>query len=179
MVSVMCTSTLHRALADGGVPKRIPARGASARLGNWAAILADRKLVVAIEERTCLTLVLRLRPIAGFRDRIAAALRLALSGCQVSPRAIERDCTALHEASFMGRRHPALVEDLRFAEVECLAHVDIGQDEDSVQDMLNEYPHAGCSASCPKKAVALLFARRAGLERRAPKECNGRPRVRS
>jgi len=38
----------------------------------------------------------------------------------------------------------------------------------SGQDMLNGYPHSGCPASCPKDAVTMLFAGRAGAGPRQP-----------
>jgi hypothetical protein len=46
--------------------------------------------------------------------------------------------------------------------------VDGGQEEGSVQDMLNEYPYSGCPASCPKDAVNMLFAGRPGAGPRQP-----------
>lgn len=160
MVRIMGCATRHRALVEGGVPTRGGAPGESVRLGDWAATLAGGKLVVAIEERTCLTLVLPLRPIAGFRNRFAAALRCALTDYGVPPHAAEPECRAVHDASFVRRRHPTLVADLDFARIEALAHVDGGQGGESVRDMLNEYPYDGCPASCPMESVALLFASR-------------------
>jgi hypothetical protein len=166
MVEIRCSSKLHSALA------RHASRGASSttagpiRLGDWAATLAGQMLVVAIEERTCLTLVFRLSPIAEIRNRFTEALRLALRSCGVPPGAIERECTELHAASFTRRRHPALVGALEFAESEGLSHVELGQDEASVQDMLNEFPYGGCPASCPKDAVGLLFRGRKAPDRR-------------
>jgi hypothetical protein len=127
------------------------------RLGDWAAQLAVREFVVAIEERTCLTLVVRFLPIVGLRDRIAAALRLALEDCRVPSDAIERECDALERAQFLGRRHPALREAMKFAEMEAGAHAEDGQPEDSVQAMLNTFPYGECEASCPNEAVAALF----------------------
>jgi hypothetical protein len=132
-------------------------------LGDWAAQLAGRKFVVAIEERTCLTLVVRLLPVAGFGGRLAAALRLALEDARVSSDAIERECEALERAPFLSRRQPALREAITFAEMEARAHVEGGQDEASVQDMLNEYPYGECPASCPTEAVAMLFQPRCVL----------------
>lgn len=165
MVKIMCCATLHQALVSRGVPTRSGAPVASVRLGDWAATLAGGKLVVAIEERTCLTLVLPLRPIAGFRSRFVAALRRALADYSVSPHAAEPECRAVHDASFVRRRHPNLVADLDFARIEALAHVDGGQGRESVRDMLNEYPYKGCPASCPMEAVNLLFASRIASDR--------------
>jgi hypothetical protein len=166
MVTVMCSSALYRAIGKRrtSTGRVNPARPAS--LGDWAAILVDKTVVVAIEERTCLTLVFQIRPLVGFRDRFAAALRRGLQDSRVAPEAVELECRAVHEAVLVRRRHPALVEALEFAEIEAGAHVDGGQEEGSVQDMLNEYPYGGCPASCPKDAVTLLFAGLAGAGRR-------------
>lgn len=164
MVTIMCGAALHRALVEGGVPTRGGASGESVRLGDWGASLAGGNLVVAIEQRTCLTLVLPLRPIADFRNRISAALRRALAASGVSPHAADPECRTMRDASFVRRRDPNLVAALNFARFEALAHVDDGQGEDSVQDMLNEYPHGECPASCPMEAVNLLFAGRLALD---------------
>ena len=168
MVTVMCSSALYRAIGERRAPKGQASPERPVRLGDWAAILVDKTVVVAIEERTCLTLVFQIRPLVGFRDRFAAALRRGLQDRRVAPEAIELECRAVHEAVLVRRRHPALVEALEFAEFEVGAHVDGGQEEGSVQNMLNEYPYSGCPASCPKDAVTMLFAGRAGAGPRQP-----------
>jgi hypothetical protein len=161
MVTVMCSSALYRALGERRAPEGKASPERPVRLGDWAAILVDKTVVVAIEERTGLTLVLKIRPLVGFRDRFAAALRRGLQDRRVAPEAIELECRAVHDALLVRRRHPALVEALEFAEFEAGTHVDGGQQEASVQDMLNEYPDSGCQPSCPKDAVTMLFAGRA------------------
>ena len=157
MASVLCSSKLYQALAPGRVSGAATGTGNEALLGDWAATLAGQDLVVAIEERTCLTLVVRLRPLAGIRSRPTAALRLALGNGGVSSGAIDRECEALERARFLRRRHPALREAMGFAEIEAGAHAEDGQPEDSVQAMLNTYPYGECEASCPDEAVAILF----------------------
>jgi len=161
MATVMCSSELHKALGHCRLQGTVAAPGGAVRLGDWAAMLVDKTAVVAIEERTCLTLVFKIRPLVGFRDRFAAALRRGLRDRRVAPEAIELECRAVHDALLVRRRHPALVEALEFAEFEAGAHVDGGQEEASAQDMLNEYPYGGCPASRPKDAVTMLFAGRA------------------
>ena len=161
MVEVRRSSKLHSALAQHA------SRG-HAQFPRLDPILwkigcdplAGQTLVVAIEERTCLslTLVFRLRPIAGLRNRFTEALRQTLQGCGVSPGATERECTAVHAASFVRRRHPALVEALEFAQSEGLSHAELGQDEASVQDMLNGFLYGGCPASCPRTPLASCSA---------------------
>jgi hypothetical protein len=158
MTSVWCSSTLNRALAQGVKSGTADGGSDNVRLGDWAAQLAGREFAVAIEERTCLTLVVRLLPVADFRGRLAAALRLALADAGVSSDAIGRECKALERARFLIRRHPALREAMAFAVIEAGAHAEGGQPEDSVQAMLNTYPYGECEASCPNEAVAALFS---------------------
>ena len=157
MVTITCSSKLHAALSEGGVLEGEPAPGPTVRLGNWAAIPAGGDLLVAIEVKTCLTLVTRIRPVAGLRDRLAAALRRSLINCRMSPEVIEPECRGLRQALFVRGRNPALAEALGFAKIEGQAHVEGGQYEESVQDMLNEYPYGECPASCATEAVAMLF----------------------
>ena len=166
MSEIRCSSTLHSALGHHASRPALSSSEDESRLGDWAAIRAGQKFVVAIEERTCLTLVFRIEPIAGLRSRFAEALRRALLGCGVSPDAIERECKALRAASFVRRRHAALVGALEFAEEEALSHLELGQDEVSAQDMLNEYPYDECPEPCPTEAVGLLFGGRKGADRR-------------
>jgi hypothetical protein len=157
MTSVWCSSSLNQALAQGVKSGAVAGGSGNVRLGDWAAQPAGREFVVAIEERTCLTLVVRLRPVAGFRGRLAAALRRALEDARVSSDAIERECEALERARFLSRRHSALREAMKFAGMEAGAHAEGGQPEDSVQAMLNTFPYGECEASCPTEAVAALF----------------------
>ncbi len=166
MIEIRCSSTLHTALglhALGKTPSRQPG---PSRLGNWAAVLSGRTFAVAIEERTCLTLILRLRPIAGFRKRFAEALRQALLACGVSAEAVGTECEAIRAAQFVRRRHPKLADALEFAEEEGVTHAELGQSEASVQNMLNDFPYGECPAACPKEAVGLLFGRTRAPERR-------------
>lgn len=157
MVTVACSSKLHAALEEGGVLKGEAASGPTVRLGHWAAIPARGDLLIAIEMKTCLTLVTRVRPVAGLRDRLAAALRRSLVNCRVSPEVIEPECRGLRQARFVRGRNPALAEALGFARIEAQAHVEGGQYDESVQDMLNEYPYGECPAPCATEAVAILF----------------------
>jgi hypothetical protein len=157
VVRITCSSKLHTAPSEGGVLEGEAAPGPTVRLGDWAATPAGRDLLVAIEAKTCLTLVTRIHPVAGLRDRLVAALRHSLVNGRVSPEVIEAECRGLRQALFVRGRNPALAEALGFAKIEGQAHVEGGQDEASVQDTLNEYPYGECPASCPTEAVARLF----------------------
>ena len=161
MVTIMCRSRLQKALVGAGLPWATSSGlcvTAPERLGSWAATLVDEdNFVVALNERTCLTLVVRLQPFGSFRERFVDSLRAALLGLGVREDSAEVECTALREAPFVRLRGLELAESLGFAECEADAHLGEGQDALSVQDMLNTYPYAGCGASCPAEAVPMLF----------------------
>lgn len=108
MVTITCSAKLHTALSDGGALEGEAGPGPTVRLGNWAAIAAGEDLLVAIEEKTCLTLVTRIHPVSGLRDRLVAALRHSLINCRVSPAAIEAECRGLRRARFVRGRNRAL-----------------------------------------------------------------------
>jgi len=161
MVTIMCRSRLQKAIVGAGLPwgrsSRLRVTGPE-RLGSWAASLVDEgRFVVALNERTCLTLVVALQPPESFRERFVDSLRAALLDLGVQEDAAEVECGALREASFVRLRAPELAEDLDFAEFEAEAHLEEGQDALSVQDMLNTYPYAECGDSYPAVAVPLLF----------------------
>ena len=161
MVAIMCTGRLMKAVVGGGLPRgaaRRPKASGPERLGSWAATVVDEgDIAVAINERTYLTLVVRLLPVASFRERFVDCLRAALHDLGVHEDAVDVECSALREAPFVRLRNPELSDALAFAEMEAGAHVEGGQDEVSVRDMLNTYPYGGCGASCPVEAVSKLF----------------------
>ena len=157
MVTITCSSKLHTALSEDGLLETEAAPDQTVRLGNWAAIPAGGDLLVAIEVKTCLTLVTRIHPVAGLRDRVAAALQHSLVKLPRVSRNHRSRMQGPSPALFVRGRDPALAEALGFAKIEGQAHVEGGQDEESVQDMLNEYPYGECPASCPTEAVAILF----------------------
>jgi len=149
MVTIMCRSKLQKAIVAAGLPcgpsSRAPVAGPQ-RLGRWAATLVDEgRYVVALNEGTCLTLVVALQPPESFRERFADSLRARLLGLGLQEDAAEVECAALREAPFVRLRAPELAEDLDFAEFEAEAHLEDGQDPLSVQDMLNTYPYGSAT----------------------------------
>ncbi len=163
MAAIMCTLRLQNALVKAGQPWRrgnAPAATGPGRLGNWAATLVDegRAMVVAVNEKTCLTLVLPLAPAKDLPKRLAAALRQALRRRNLRDRRITVECEELAGAPFVRLRDARLAEALEFAAFETAAHGSEGQDDRSIQEMLNTYPHPGIGAEDPNGAVRLLFA---------------------
>jgi len=163
MAAVMCTSKLQKALVQAGhnwTRGNAPEAKGPGRLGNWAATLVDegRAMVVAVNEKTCLTLVLPLAPAKSLRKRLSAALRQALRRRNVRDGQIAVECEELASAQFVRLRNVRLAEALEFAAFETAAHGAKGQHDRSIQDMLNTYPHSDTGAEDANAAVRLLFA---------------------
>lgn len=161
MVTIMCRGKLQKAIAAGGLPwgpSRQVRNAGPERLGRWAATLLDEgAYVVALNEHTCLTLVVALQPTESFRERFADSLRATLLRLGVPEEAADIERAALCEAPFVRLRSPELANDLDFAEFEAGAHIEDGQDPLSVQDMLSTFPYPQCGAGDPAEAVRLLF----------------------
>jgi hypothetical protein len=163
MAAIMCTLKLQKALVKAGqtwTRGNAPAAHGPGRLGNWAATLVDedRAVVVAVNEQTCLTLVLPLAPVKGLRKRLIATLQQALRRRNVRDGQIAVECEELAKAPFVRLRNVRLAEALEFAAFETAAHGSEGQDDRSIQEMLNTYPHSGIGGEDPNAAVRLLFA---------------------
>jgi hypothetical protein len=82
MALIMCTQKLLHALGKRGRPpgEAMEPQLLGVRLGSWAATyhrFDRRDLVIALDQRTYLTLVFPLAPRTGFRERFADALAAA------------------------------------------------------------------------------------------------------
>jgi hypothetical protein len=124
MARIMCTQKLWRALGREGQPPRVAdVHSPDTLLGTWALKLFhyNRKgLVLALNERTYLTLVFPAAPRAGFRERFAAALTAALVDLGVAPGIAEQEAMVLRRWAAIrrdfGPRHTrpdSLTQDLR------------------------------------------------------------------
>jgi hypothetical protein len=163
MASIMCRQKLWRALSHTGrraveVDEPLVA---GTRLGNWAATVgrfARRDLVLALNERTYLTLVFPLVPRAAFRSNFATALGQALEDHRVPKDLALRECAEI-EVARVGRLGD---RTLRAAldTVEFMCHIELSYHDDlrRVQMNLNEFPHPNRDPCVPTEAVVLLFA---------------------
>ncbi len=163
MVTIMCTMKLQKALVAAGqhwTRGNAPKACGVGRLGNWAATLVDEgtPVVVAVNDITCLTLLVAMKPVRRLRDRLAAALCQALLERKVPRRVVNGECEEIAAAQFARLRDPRLREELAFAEFETAAHGSEGQDIASIQRMLNTYPYSGIGAEDPNAAVRILLA---------------------
>src|SRR5437868_2969469 len=162
MACIMCSGRLWRQLGYAGRSKRaIPEHfmpGVS--LGPWAAKLFNnqgRDLVLALDTRTCLTLLLPFAPEAGLRCSFASALTDALHDAGVPPATVRMESAAAEFAPFVFLRNPALTDSLNrvlyFCELEFFYHDDLRV----IQRNLNALPHPNRDPCQPIAAVKRLF----------------------
>lgn len=163
MAAIMCTRPLQQELVKAGQQwpgGRRPRAEPEGRLGNWAAtVVSDLAppLVVAVEARSSLTLLVRLRPAQSLRRRLADAVRRALTARGVTDLAACAEAKVVEDASFtMFRNNPELRSALEFAAFETACHVGERQDAESVQEMLEGSPHA-VTPLAPTDVIRRLF----------------------
>jgi len=129
-------------------------------LGTWALKLIhyNRKgLVLALNERTYLTLVFPAAPRAGFRERFAAALTAALVDLGVAPGIAEQEAMVLDFLPLARLTNRSLTGSLNDLEFLSFCELDYLSDLRKVQLNLNEVPHVKRDPSCPIDAVRQLF----------------------
>ena len=163
MASIMCRQKLWRAVSHAGRPavEVDEPLVAGTRLGSWAATVgrfARRDLVLALNERTYLTLVFPLVPSASFRSNFATALDHALEDHRVPEDLALRECAEVEVARVCRLGDRTLRAAL--ATVEFICHIELSYHDDlrRVQMNLNEFPHPNRDPSVPTEAVVLLFA---------------------
>jgi hypothetical protein len=179
MARIMCTQKLLRALQRRS-PRAVEAHDrlvSGTVLGNWAATLSRlnrRDLVIALNERTYLTLVFPLMPREAFRSNFASALGQVLDDHGVERETAVRECAEVEVARLASLADPALATALDNAEFICSLEAACDNDLGSVQARLNDFPHPNRDPCAASEAVILLFAALAASRRRS--EAAGRVR---
>jgi hypothetical protein len=169
MARIMCTPALRRWLGQAGRAADVvepPLPGAA--LGSWAADVftsARRKLVIALNERTYLTVVFPLAPKGHFRSHFAGALRHVLEDLRLPREVVRLETAAIAVEPLVrlaDRSLKGTLDDLVFfCEIELAYHDDLR----TVQLNLNEIPHATRNPCVPIQAVHRL------LGARVPRSC--------
>ncbi len=163
MGRIMCTRTLLKALEHRGRRGFETDRPlvSGTLLGNWAATVARlkrRTLVLALNERTYLTLVFPLVPRHAFRSNFATALTEALEDHHVPRDTAVRESAELEVSHLVPLRDPTLATALDNVEFICDVELDYTDDLRDVQTSLNEFPHPNREPCAATEAVVLLFA---------------------
>lgn len=162
MARIMCTQKLWQRLGHTGRP---PAQVSEplihgATLGSWAAKVfrRDRRdLVIALNERTYLTLVFPLAPRSEFRANFAVALTNVLRDLGVPKSTTEAELTAvalLPLARLTNRSMTGTLNDLEF---HCGIELEYHDDLRRVQRNLNDVPHVNRDPCVPVDAVSRLL----------------------
>ena len=162
MAHVMCTQKLWRALRQPGRPPLATDEPllVGASLGSWAAKVfrVDRRdLVIALNERTYLTLVFPLAPRTQFRTSFSKALDMALRDLGVPEPNVFLETSALEFEPLTRLTNRSLAGTLNDLEFHCAIELDYHADLRRVQLNLNEIPHARREPCVPINAVWQLF----------------------
>lgn len=163
MPRIMCTQTLWRRLGNKGrPPERVdePLLHGVA-LGSWAAkIFTDdgRDIVIALNERTRLTVAFALPQPTEFRSRFASALTAILRDLSVPARIAAGEAHAIEFEPLARLPNGEFRNALDNAQYLCELDLFDLTDLRSIQLHLSEYPHNGTpDPGCPIEAVQELF----------------------
>jgi hypothetical protein len=159
----MCTRKLWRALGHGGQPPphAAPSLIPGVALGGWAAKVfrsEGRDLVVALEQRTYLTLAFPLAPRTSFRANFATALGAILSDLGVPDELVQAESAAVDFMPLTRLTDRILTGSLNDIEFHCGIELLYHDDLRRVQRNLNDIPHVNREPCVPVDAVAQLFS---------------------
>lgn len=163
MARIMCTQRLWRALGETGQPPLTVSEPVihGVVLGSWAVkvLRHDRRdLVLALDERTYLTLVFPLVPRRQFRANFADALIAGLSDLGVPENIARIEAAALDFEPFARLTNRSLAGSLNDLEFHCGIELEYHDDLRRVQRNLNEIPHVNRDPCAPIDAVVRLFS---------------------
>ena len=161
MAVIRCKGNLWRRL--GGKRKTEPATTASipgVLLGSWVAKAFEcdgRNLVLAINERTYLTVVFPFVPRERFSSEMAVAVGHALRDLGIAEPIVAGETAAVEfmpPARLEGSELVEVLEDVQFeCEIELTYHTELRV----VQRNLNDFPHPNRNPCVPLQAVRQLF----------------------
>jgi hypothetical protein len=161
MARIMCTQRLWRRLGHDGRPPAVEEPliyGAS--LGSWAAKvcrMGRRDLVIALNERTYLTVVFPLAPRRQFRTSFARAVADVLRDLSLPEGVVRSESDAIEFeplAPLTSRSMTGTLNDLQF---HCGIELGYHDDLRGVQLNLNAIPHVNRDPCVPSEAVIRLF----------------------
>ena len=160
MAQIGCTQKLWRCLRKGGKPEVAAPALHGASLGSWAAgafRIYDRELVIAVNERTGLTVVFPVTPPEAFRANFAAAVADALEDLGVSAAIAKAESVAVEFEPLARLTSRAVVEMLDHVQYICGIELNYHEDLRRVQRNLNDLPRPDLDPCVPVEAVRQLF----------------------
>ena len=162
MARIMCAQKLWRRLGYLGRPPSQVSESLihGASLGSWAAKVFryDRRdLVIALNERTYLTVVFPLAPRLQFRLHLASALANVLEDVGVSGAIARAESAAVEFEPLARLTNRSMTGTLNDLEFHCGIELEYHDDLRTVQRNLNEIPHVNRDPCIPIDAVNRLF----------------------
>jgi hypothetical protein len=162
MARIMCTQRLWQRLGRTGRPPSEVAEPTihGVALGSWAAKVCriDRRdLVIALNERTYLTVVFPLAPRRDFRANFAGALSDVLRDLVLPPEAVRSESAALEFHPLARLTNRSMTGTLNDLEFHCGIELSYHDDLRTVQWNLNQIPHAHRDPCVPLDATKRLF----------------------
>jgi hypothetical protein len=159
MTHIACGQSLWQRLGKSGrppVPHGSKPDVSTTPLGSWAAALyafEEQTLVIAINERTYLTLVFRFVPAVAFRRMFCGALAQLLEDLKLPNDIVQLEVAAANVAPLVRLTDISLrraISDVKFyCGIELMYH----QELRTVQWNLNEVPHPGRDPCVPIMAA--------------------------
>lgn len=162
MARIMCTQRLWQRLGHAGRPPiQVPDPAIhGATLGSWAARVSrfdHRDLVIAVNERTYLTVVFALAPRQQFRANFASAVGDALEDLRLPVEIVQSESAAIEFEPLARLTNRSMTGTLNNLEFHCGIELSYHDDLRTVQLNLNEIPHANRDPCVPIDAVRRLF----------------------
>ena len=158
----MCTQRLWQRLGHAGRPPiQVPEPAIhGATLGSWAARVSrfDRRdLVIALNERTYLTVVFPLAPRGAFRSNFASAVANVLRDLRLPEEIVRSESAAAEFVPLARLTNRSMTGTLNDLEFHCGIELSYHDDLRRVQLNLNEIPHVHRDPCVPVDAVRRLF----------------------
>lgn len=158
----MCTQRLWQRLGHVGRPPSQVSEPLihGVLLGSWAAKVCriDRRdLVIALNERTYLTVVFPLAPRREFRANFASAVADVLKDLRVPEEIVRSESAAVEFEPLTRLTNRSMTGTLNDLEFHCGIELSYHDDLRKVQLNLNEIPHANRDPSVPIDAIGRLF----------------------
>jgi hypothetical protein len=162
MARIMCTQRLWQRLGWAGRPPlEVPEPTIhGVVLGSWAAKVCriDRRdLVIALNERTYLTVVFPLAPRREFRANFAGALSDVLKDLRFHPDIVRSESAAMEFHLLARLTNRSMTGTLNDLEFHCGIELSYHDDLRTVQWNLNQIPHAHREPCVPIDATKRLF----------------------
>ncbi len=162
MARIMCTRKLwHRLGHEGDPPSQVSEpRIHGVLLGSWAAKvfrLDRRDLIIALNERTYLTVVFPLAPHRGFRSNFERAVAEVLEDLRLPEEIVRSESAAVAFEPLARLTNRSMTGTLNDLEFHCGIELSYHDDLRTVQLNLNEIPHVNRDPCVPIDAVRRLF----------------------